>query len=290
MGKLARLVPRPLRREIKTRLQRRFGAIEMARPYEIVVDPAHRPLADKVAVVTGASGAIGRAIAVRLAVDGALVVAAARDIEKLHALADEISALGGATRVESVDLSDAAAVRDFASRVGPIHILVNNAGGSSRSRSAQIWEQAPETIDEVLRVNLRAAMLTTAAFGRGMIEGAAGARIINLGSTTALGGLSKFSEYAAAKAGVVGYTRSAALEFGPHGVTVNCVTPGIVQRDRISESKAASTVKRGVVPRLGRAEDIAEMVGFLAGPRAGWITGQEFVIDGGRSIGLHGES
>lgn len=289
MASLSRLLPGPLKQAIKRPLQRKFGKIELSRPYEIVIDPAYLPLAGKIAVVTGASGAIGRAIAIRLAADGAHVVAVARDAKKLQALAAEITSLGGEARWESLDLSDAVAVRVAAERLGSIDILVNNAGGSSRSKNAHIWEQTVETIDDVLAVNLRATMLTVAAFGQGMITSGRGGRIVNLGSAVGVGGLSKFSEYAAAKAGVAGFTRSAALEFGPHRVTVNCVTPGIVQRDPITHASTQQTLRKTVLPELGRAEDIAEMVGFVVGPRAGWITGQEFVVDGGRSLGLHGE-
>lgn len=290
MASIARFIPGSIKQAIKRPLERRFGKIEMARPYEIVVDPSRRPLAGRHAVVTGASGAIGRAISIRLATDGAEVTAIARDVERLEALVEEIESLGGVARSKSLDLSDADAVRTAAEQSGYVDILVNNAGGSSRGKHAYVWEQTVETIDEVLSVNLRSAMLTTAAFGRGMVKRGDGGRIVNLGSTVAVGGLSKFSEYAAAKAGVVSYTRSAALEFGPHGVTVNCVTPGIVQRDQISHANVEVTLKKSVLPTLGRAEDIAQMVGFLVGPQASWITGQEFIVDGGRSIGLHGES
>jgi 3-oxoacyl-[acyl-carrier protein] reductase len=282
--------PRRLKDAIKRPLERRFGRVEMSRAYEIVLNPDYRPLAGQTAVVTGASGAIGRAVAIRLAADGAHVIAVARNRNKLQELVHEITALGGSASFMVVDLTNASAVHDCASRLGPINILVNNAGGSARGNHAHIWEQATETIDEVLTVNLRAAIITTAAFGSGMLSNPSEGRIINVGSTVAVGGLARFSEYAGAKAGIVGFTRSAALEFGPHGITVNCVTPGIVQRGQIRHEAAELIVKKGVLPRLGRAEDIAECITFLAGPRGGWITGQELIVDGGRSIGLHGES
>lgn len=289
MANLARLIPQTVKRAVRGPLERRFGKVEMTRPYELVIDPSRQPLVGHHAVVTGASGAIGRAISIRLAAEGARVTAVARDTKKLEELVEEIESLGGTASWQSLDLNDAEAVRSIAERLGHVDVLVNNAGGSSRAKNAYVWEQTAETIDEVLSVNLRSAMLTTGAFGRGMVERGGGGRIVNLGSTVAAGGLSKFSEYAAAKAGVVGYTRSAALELGPHGVTVNCVAPGIVQRDQISHAKVEATLKKGVLPDLGRPEDIAQMVGFLVGPHAGWITGQEFIVDGGRSIGLHGE-
>lgn len=270
-------------------LKKRIVRVETARTYEIVVDPANLPLRGKTAVVTGASGAIGRAIAVNLAMSGATVVGIARDRAKLDALVAEISAFGGQAEAHSVDLSATDDLRRLAADMEPIDILVNNAGGSSRQKNALSWEQTEATIDEILGVNLRAVIMTTALFGARMVEAGRGGRIVNLGSTVAVGGLARFSEYAAAKAGVVGFTRSAALEYGPHGITVNCVSPGIVQRGQISAAHAEATIAKAVLPRLGAAEDIAGMVGFLAGPGGEWITGQEFLVDGGRSIGLHGE-
>ncbi|WP_150463159.1 SDR family NAD(P)-dependent oxidoreductase [Nesterenkonia ebinurensis] len=289
MAKITKFVPGPLKQAIKRPLKRKFGTVEMSRPYRITVDPSPRPLANRRAVVTGASGAIGRAIAIRLAADGAHVIAIARDADKLQALVTEIKSLGGEAQWESLDLSDAAALRDTAERLGPIDILINNAGGSSRSKNAYIWDQSVEVIDEVLSVNLRATMLAVSAFGRGMISTGNGGCIVNLGSTVGVGGLAKFSEYAASKAGVFGFTQSAALEFGAHRVTVNCVTPGIVQRGQITQSEIERTLTKGILPHLVRAEDIAEMVAFVVSPRAASITGQEFIVDGGRSLGLHGE-
>lgn len=285
MPRLARLIPQPLKRILK----RHLVQTEMSRPYELIIDAVRRPLQGKVAVVTGASGAIGRAIAVRLATDGASVVAIARNPEKLNHLSCEITALGGDARVKCIDLTDADSIFALANELNTVDILVNSAGGSSRDRNALIWEQTPEIVDELISTNLRSVMLMTSAIGKLMVTSGVEGRIVNIGSTVAAGGLARFSEYAAAKAGVIGYTRSAALEFGPYGITVNCVTPGIIQRGVINDMAVESTLKKSVIPRLGRSEDISEMVAFLVGPRAAWITGQEFIVDGGRSIGLHGE-
>lgn len=283
MARLGRLLPESIKKALKRRLVR----IEVARPYEVVVDPTARPLAGKIAVVTGASGAIGRAITVRLALDGAKVTAVARDEFKLNKLAAELAELGEEIAWKSLDLADTAAIRAFSQSRGGIDILVNNAGGSARSRHSAIWHQSPETIDEILDVNLRATMHMVAAFGEQLSQGG---RIINLGSSVGVGGLAEFSEYAAAKAGVAGFTRSAALEFGPRNITVNCVSPGIVQRDEISYEIRDKTLSKAILPELGTAEDVAELITFLAGPKAGWITGQQIMVDGGRTLGLYGES
>lgn len=286
MAESYRFLPRGVRRFLRNRLIR----VEMSPSYRIVAGSAQRlRLEGKTAVVTGASGAIGRAISVQLASEGARVVLVARDRSKLTALSDEIADLGGLARSESVDLGDADAIAELAASLGSVDILVNNAGGSARSQHAPIWEQRLDVLDELISVNLRAPMLTTATFGRMMIAAGLKGRIINIGSTVALGGLSRFSDYAATKLGVVGLTRSTALEFGPHGITVNCVTPGIVLRGQVTQTEIDRALSKGVLPEVGRPEDVSQMVSFLCGPEGRWITGQQFVVDGGRSLGLHGE-
>lgn len=285
MGKNGRRLLTPLVQAAKRRILR----IETSGVYKIEVGSSGGNMVGKSVVVTGATGAIGRAISVRLAAEGATIFALARESSRLESLVQEIEGLGGHIVPAMVDLRNAEDILAVCDRVGPVNVLINNAGGSARERSAPIWEQSAEVIDDVLSINLRATILCTTAFGRRMVESGSGERIINIGSTVASGGLQRLSEYAAAKAGVVGYTRSAALEFGPHGINVNCVTPGVVQRGRISFEQMEATLKQGVLPRIGRAEDISEMVAHLCGPRGSWVTGQEFVVDGGRSIGLHGE-
>lgn len=285
MVKFTKLIPSSIKSYMRARLEK----IEMAQTYEVVIDPGRRPLAGQKAIVTGASGAIGRAISLLLAAQGAHVIAVARDAVKLNQLVFEAEELGFTMSFETVDLFAPEDIKRLATAHPDVEILVNNAGGSSRGRSAAIWEQRAEVIDEVLNINLRAKMLTAAACGGEMVRRGMGGRIINIGSTVGTGGLANFTEYAASKAGVAGFTRSAALEFGPHGVTVNCVSPGIVQRGQITRRKADLTLGKSILPRLGRAEDIASMVAFLAGPGGEWVTGQEILVDGGRALGLHGE-
>lgn len=279
-----------LRTSISAPLRRRFERFVTARPYVINVSSESRELDGKVAVVTGASGAIGRAIAIRLAAEGARTILVGRDASRLQSVASEISAHGNRAIPHVVDLSSATEIESLFSALDRVDILVNAAGGSSRDSHAPLWTQSVDVIDEILRVNLRAAMLCTRWGAAHMIEAGKGGRVILVGSTVGVGGKAHFTDYAATKSALVGYARSAAIELGPHEVTVNCVSPGIIPRGALTERELAHTAKKNVIPRVGRNEDVAECVAFLVSSRGSFITGQNVIIDGGRSLGLRGDS
>lgn len=272
---------------VPTRVRRRLTKVEMARPYVVCVDPPAE-LDGLVAVVTGGSGAIGRAISFRLAASGAEVHVLGRSVEKLDAVVGEIRAHGGNANAAVVELEDDAAVAAFFAAVPCLDILVNCAGGSARGEHAPIWNQSPEVVDRILSVNLRAAISCVRAAAPKMIAQRSG-RIISIGSIIAHTGKASFADYAAAKAGLVGYTKSAAIELGPFGVTVNVVSPGIVSRGQPTQDELEPVRHTNVLGSIGHAEDVAEAVGFLAGPRSRFITGQELAVDGGRSLGLRGD-
>ncbi|SFR90409.1 3-oxoacyl-[acyl-carrier protein] reductase [Microbacterium sp. cf046] len=272
---------------VRATLRRKPALVEMARPYVVRVDSPPE-LGGLRAVVTGGSGAIGRAVALRLASSGAEVHVLGRTPATLDAVVAEAREHGGAAHAARVDLQDDAAVADFFASLPAVDILVNCAGGSARGESAALWDQSPEVIDRVLAVNLRGAISSVRAVAPKMIAQRSG-RIISVGSIIASAGKARFADYAAAKAGLAGYMRSAAIEFGPYGVTVNLVSPGIVPRGRVTDAELDRVKRTNVLGAIGHEEDVAEAVGFLASPRARFITGQELIVDGGRSLGLRGD-
>jgi 3-oxoacyl-[acyl-carrier protein] reductase len=259
----------------------------MARPYVVRLDQPPE-LDGMVAVVTGGSGAIGRAISLRLAISGAEVYVLGRSAERLNAVVSEIRDHGGTSHAVQVDLDDDEAVTRFFASLQTVDILVNCAGGSARSAHAPVWDQTLEVVDRILSANLRAAISCVRAAAPKMIAQRSG-RIISVGSIIGGAGKGRFADYAAAKAGLTGYMKSAAIELGPFGVTVNLVSPGIVQRGQQTEDELERVRRTNVLGDIGREEDIAEAVGFLASPRARFITGQELAVDGGRSLGLRGD-
>lgn len=282
MGRVRAFTARALKN-----IKGRPSTVELARPYEVRVDGPPE-LDGLLAVVTGGSGAIGRAISLRLAISGAEVHVLGRSTEKLEAVVGEIREHGGTARVAAVDLEDDEEVTTFFDSLPTVDILVNCAGGSARGYHAPVWDQSLEVVDRILSVNLRAAISCVRAATPKMIAQRSG-RIISVGSVIGNHGKARFADYAAAKAGLAAYMKSAAIELGPYGVTVNLVSPGIVPRGRPTEDELERLKRTNVLGAIGREEDVAEAVGFLAGPRAGFITGQELAVDGGRSLGLRGD-
>ena len=246
----------------------------------------------KTAVVTGASGAIGSAVAKRLAAEGATVYLGGRNKDKLDALSEAMKVNGGHGIPLVLDITDPDSVEAAAGivreRSGGPGILVNCAGGSSREHCADIIDQSTEMIDDMLGINLRGTILCTRAFGKDIVH-CPGGRIINISSVIGEKGKASFSDYAAAKAGIIGFTRSVAQEFGVQGVTVNCVSPGYIQRGEFREDRLPYLLNSNFLHKIGCAEDVASAVAFLASEESGFITGQNLCVDGGRSLGLHGD-
>ena len=234
--------------------------------------------------MTGASRGIGKAIAERLAADGRHVVVIARSADALQAVADQLIADGGSAEARPCDMGDDAAVDALFDEVAEAHsridILVNNAG---ITRDGLILRMSDEDFDTVMHLNLRCAFRTCRAAARSMMRGRFG-RIVNISSVVGLWGSSGQANYSAAKAGLIGLTKSIAKELGPKGVTANVVAPGFVETDMTAELPAellAGVVKRLPARRAGTPEEIAHAVGFLTADEAAYVTGQVLCVDGG---------
>jgi Dehydrogenases with different specificities (related to short-chain alcohol dehydrogenases) len=249
-----------------------------------------KPLAGKLAVVTGGSGALGRAIVHRLAVDGATVYALGRDESRLSTVVEEAAGLGGDVHGVSLDFHDDTAVTAFFSGLPRVDILVCSAGGSERGAAAPIWQQSMPVVDDVITSNLRTAIQAVAAASRRMIDVGGGGRIVCLSSVIGERGKARFSGYAAAKAGIIGFVRAAAMELGAHGIRINTVSPGQIPRGDLNMDQVKWQRSSNVLGEIGAHEDIAEAVAYLVGDGGRFITGHNLVVDGGRSLGLRGDA
>jgi len=236
-----------------------------------------------VALVTGASRGIGRAIALALAAAGMKVIGTATTEGGAAVIAEALAAYpGGAGRVLDVTDGDAvgALVDAIVKEHGALHVLVNNAG---ITRDMLAMRLRDEDWDAVLDTNLRAVFRASRAAIRPMMKQRYG-RIVNITSVVGASGNAGQANYAAAKAGVAGMTRSLARELGSRGITVNCVAPGFIDTDmtrELPEAQKAALLAQIPLGRLGSVAEIADAVAFLASPRAGYITGTELHVNGG---------
>jgi 3-oxoacyl-[acyl-carrier protein] reductase len=242
------------------------------------------PLENQIAVITGAGRGIGRAIALKFAEAGADVVCLSRTAANAEGVAGEVRALGRKAWAHAVDVSDAAAVADAVTRIlgetGRVDILVNNAGVT---RDGLLMRMSDEDWDLVLNTNLRGAFLVTKAFVRTFAKQRSG-RILNIASVIGLIGNAGQANYAASKAGLIGFTQSVARELGGRAVTVNAIAPGFIETDMtavLNDDMKKDLLKRIPAGSFGQADDIAHAALFLAGPGARYITGQVLAVDGG---------
>jgi 3-oxoacyl-[acyl-carrier protein] reductase len=251
-----------------------------------VSDPTP-PSITRVAFITGASRGIGKAIALRLASDGRHVVLAARSAGPLNDLKSRIESAGGKASVRAFDVADsaafAAAIDQTVAELGRLDILVNNAG---ITRDNLVLRMSDEEWDEVIRTNLTSAFAAIRAAARPMMKGKFG-RIVNIASTSGVVGNAGQANYAAAKAGLIGLTKSIARELGGKNITANAVAPGYIETDMTAalpqeiKDKITSML---AVRRLGTPEDIAAAVAYVSSDDAGYLTGQTIIVDGGMTM------
>jgi 3-oxoacyl-[acyl-carrier protein] reductase len=258
-------------------------------------------LAGRVALVTGAGQGVGRQIALHLAAHNAGgVVVNDYVLERAQAVAEEIRATGGKALPLQADVSDHDNVKDMVARaqaeLGPIGVLVNNAGNAGANPSPELrkpfWETGPEVWNSFIGVNLYGVMNCTAAVIPGLIERQAAGRIVTIISDAGRWGDAGLEPYAAAKAGAAGFMRSVARTLGRYQITANSVaialtaTPAVEQTLRGDPERLKRQMEKYIIRRPGRPEDVANMVLFLASDASSWITGQVYPVNGGFTLAL----
>jgi len=243
---------------------------------------------DKIAVVTGAGRGIGKAIAEKFASEGAKVAIASRTEANSQAAADAINALyPGAAKGYAVDVGNGEAVAEFGKKVladfDHVDILVNNAGVT---KDGLLLRMSEEDWDFVVDTNLKGAFHMVKAFQRSLLK-QKGARIINIASVIGLMGNAGQANYAASKAGLIGFTKSLAKEYAGRGVTANVIAPGFIATDMtgvLDEKVKAAILEKIPLGDFGQADDIAATAAFLASAEARYITGQVIAVDGGMTM------
>lgn len=277
-----------LDQKVGSYLRSRYQSFNVTRPY-IIKRHEGQSLKDKVVVITGGSGAIGRACCFRLAAEGAIVYVCGTRLVRVKDVVDEIVSAGFIAHPQVLNVLNYNEIVSVFSGIytkeGRLDILVNSAGGSAREKANNLIDQEVDVIDEILSINLRGVMLCAKEAARYMIPVRTG-KIINITSVIGLQGKAGFAEYAASKAGLIGFTKSLAMELGKYGVNVNCVSPGIVQRGKVSQDIAEHLTTTNFMNTYGKPEDISNAVNFLCSDESSFITGQNIIVDGGRSLGL----
>jgi NAD(P)-dependent dehydrogenase (short-subunit alcohol dehydrogenase family) len=238
-----------------------------------------RDLEDKVALVTGATSGIGKAAAIQLAGQGAALIVHGRDADRGAAVVAEIENRGGSARFVGADLGEPAQALGLAREAGDVDILVNNAGFAWFGPSAQL---DAKTLDQLFAANVQAPYLLVSVLAPKMVARGDGV-IINIASRAGTVGQPNTAAYGATKAALASFARSWAAEYGPAGIRVNAISPGPVYTNAAEQEVFDSLGETTVLGRAGQPQEVADVIGFLASPRASYITGTNVAVDGGRA-------
>jgi NAD(P)-dependent dehydrogenase (short-subunit alcohol dehydrogenase family) len=238
-----------------------------------------RELEGKVALVTGATSGIGKAAAAQLAAQGASVIVHGRDATRANAVVAEIENGGGTARFVGAELAEPAEALRLAEEAGDVDILVNNAGFAWFGPSAKL---AVNTLDQLFAANVQAPYLLVSVLAPKMVARGDGV-IINIASRAGTVGQPDSAAYGATKAALASFARSWAAEYGPAGIRVNAISPGPVYTNAANRELFDASAETTLLGRAAEPQEIADLIGFLASPRAAYITGTNIAIDGGRS-------
>lgn len=285
---ISKFIPSRLKHRILDSLANHL--VSTRKPY-IIRKTEELSMNEKCGIVTGATGAIGSATVLKLASQGAIVGVAGRNKDKIDETIAYIKTLLPSSKLYPIildvtnDLQVEDAVCRFYNAHGKIDFFINNAGGGPRQRKKMLHLQDMSIIDEILNTNLRGSILCSRIAAKYMIERQSGV-IINLSSVMGMNGQAEMVDYSASKSGILGLTKSQALELGKYNVRVNCVSPGMVHQIPFDREYAEKQTTKNTLGRVGYTDEVANLISFLCSDEASYITGQNFVIDGGRSIGL----
>ena len=248
----------------------------------------------KIALITGAGGYIGGETAVMLAKQGAKIAVCDINEQSIQKTLTKIKEFGGEAKGYVMDVTDSKNVNETVGKIvedfGGLDISIHIAGGSARiagksARYLPLVDQEDYVIDKVLKINLYGAMWVSRAAARVMIKQGNGGKILNFSSAVAFNGLKTCCDYAASKGGVISLTKALAKELGPYKINVNSVAPGLVQRPGENDD-SPYFYNSNFLGRKCYASDVANLVAFLVSDKAGFITGQTYVVDGGRSLSM----
>jgi NAD(P)-dependent dehydrogenase (short-subunit alcohol dehydrogenase family) len=247
-------------------------------------------LKERIVIVTGGASGIGEAICKRMAHEGAFVVVSDIAVEQAEKLAGELTNMGTRSIALNVDVTRSQNTEQMMMAVidefGKVDILVNNAGGSHPEKGMYFIDSKEEAWDWTINLNLKGVRNCTRAVINHMIE-RKGGKIVNMASISGIMGTVTKVDYSAAKASVIGFTKALAKEVAPYGINVNAISPGPIETPLFlsnTEEFKENVLKAIPLKRFGKPEDIANMVVFLASDEADFITGQNFIVDGGRSL------